>query len=120
MARSSPLSTVRLVVSSNGEQYRVVEVTGANDGSCIREQIFSKLCIPDDNQRYFAIYPSEIGSYALGAALSDKSLFALCRDRGDPSGSLKFFVSTSPNQPPAHYEPGYTTDFVPSFLVNRS
>ena len=37
------LPLVRLVVSSDGEQYRVVDVTGARDGSDVRGQIFSKV-----------------------------------------------------------------------------
>ena len=39
----SPLSVVRLVVSTDGEQYTVVDVTGACDGSWIRQRIFSKV-----------------------------------------------------------------------------
>ncbi|KXN91585.1 hypothetical protein AN958_00378 [Leucoagaricus sp. SymC.cos] len=101
---------VRLVVSCNGEQYRVVDVTGAPDGSWVRERIYSKLNIPDDSQATFSIFPSEIGSYALGEPLNDRELFSLCRKHGDPSGGLKFFVSTSPDHPPSHYDPGYNSD----------
>lgn len=47
----------------------------------------------------FSIYPSEVGSYALGGALSERRLFSHCRENGDPSGSLKLFVSTSSDLP---------------------
>lgn len=40
---SSPLSVVRLVVSTDGEQYTVVDVTGARDGSWIRQRILAKV-----------------------------------------------------------------------------
>ena len=36
-----------------------------------------------------------MGAYAIGNALTDEKLFALCRDHGDSKGSLKFFVSHS-------------------------
>ncbi|CAK5276744.1 unnamed protein product [Mycena citricolor] len=94
------LPTTRVIVSSNGEQYCVVEVTGARSGASIRERIFSKLSIPDDRQPYFSVYQSEVGAFALGGALTDTRLFQLCQEYGDLSGSLKFFVSTAPDRPP--------------------
>ncbi|KAJ7100886.1 hypothetical protein B0H15DRAFT_796564 [Mycena belliarum] len=106
-----PLSTTRIIVSSNAEQYRVVEITGARSGASIRERIFSKagshnLSIPDDRQSCFSVYQSEVGVYAIGGALTDSRLFELCQELGDASGSLKFFVSTAPDRPP-QYEPNY-------------
>lgn len=47
----------------------------------------------DDEQSPFAIYQTEIGSYAIGDALTNDALFSLCRDQGDSKGTLKFFVS---------------------------
>ncbi|KAF8885391.1 hypothetical protein CPB84DRAFT_133662 [Gymnopilus junonius] len=95
----SPLSgVVRLVVSTDGEQYRVVDVSGAPDGNWIRRRILTKLSIPEQLHTQFSIYPSEAGALALGGALSDRRLFSHCRESGDPSGSLKFFVSTSPDR----------------------
>ncbi|KAF8228519.1 hypothetical protein L208DRAFT_1290991 [Tricholoma matsutake] len=100
MRRATRLPTVCVVVSSNAEQYRVVDISGARNGSFIRERILSKLCIPDDAHPNFSIYQSEIGCFAIGDALSNASLFELCRDYGDASGSLKLFASTSPDRPP--------------------
>ena len=60
----------------------------------------------------YSIYPSEVGAYALGGALSDRRLFAHCRESGDPSGSLRFFVSTSPDRPPPP-EPTFTKEAFP-------
>lgn len=59
------------------------------------------MSVNEQTRGHFSIYPSEVGSYALGGALSDRRLHALCRESGDPSGSLKLFVSTSPDQPPS-------------------
>ena len=58
-----------------------------------------QLDIPIESQRSYFIYPSEIGSFALGSPLSDGNLFSLCQEHGNPSGFLKFFVSHSPNGP---------------------
>ncbi|TFK67794.1 hypothetical protein BDN72DRAFT_842644 [Pluteus cervinus] len=110
----APLSVVRIVVSCNAEQYNVVDLTGAPNGSSVREQIFYKLGIPEDSQRYYSVYQSEIGSYAIGGALSNAVLFNVCQELGDPSGSLKFFVSTFPDRPPSQYAPTtYNTSCVP-------
>lgn len=100
--RALTLPSICVVASTNGEQYRVVDVSSALTGSSIRERILSKMCIPDKSQSKFSIYPSEIGSYALGGALTDTHLFELCRDHGDPTGSLKFFVSPYPDRPAPH------------------
>lgn len=40
-----PLSVVRLVVSTDGEQYRVVDVSGAPDGTWIRRHILLKVSL---------------------------------------------------------------------------
>ncbi|KAJ7620172.1 hypothetical protein FB45DRAFT_929613 [Roridomyces roridus] len=107
-----PLSTTRIIATSNGEQYRVVEITGARSGASIRERIFSKLSIPDDDRRsHFSVYQSEVGVFAIGGALTDSRLFELCQEYGDSSGSLKFFVSTSPDGPPPPIEPQYYPDY---------
>ena len=113
-----PLPVVRIIASTDGEQYCVVDLSGAPDGKWIRRCILLKvihhipiigclvlsnsyhqLSIPETMHGRFSIYPSEAGSLALGGALCDRKLFSHCRKTGDPSGSLKFFVSTSPDQP---------------------
>ena len=57
----------------------------------------------DDEKIPFAIYQTEIGSCAIGDALTNDALLALCRDQGDSKGTLKFFVShasASVHEPP--------------------
>ncbi|KAK7056018.1 hypothetical protein R3P38DRAFT_3566357 [Favolaschia claudopus] len=100
--RDQSLPTTRIMLSANAEQYRVVAITGARNGASIRERIFSKLSIPDHSQFAFSVYQSEVGVFAIGGALTDSRLFELCREQGDSSGSLKFFVSTAPDRPPQY------------------
>ncbi|KAK7017289.1 hypothetical protein R3P38DRAFT_2540500, partial [Favolaschia claudopus] len=94
--------TTRIIASTNGQQYRIVEITGARNGASIRERIFSKLSIPDYRQFDFYVYQSEVGVPfgPIGDVLTDSRLFELCREQGDSSGSLKLFVSTAPDRPP--------------------
>ena len=49
--------------------------------------------ISDESQAHFSIYRTEVGSFAIGDALTDEHLFELCRDQGDSYASLKFMVS---------------------------
>jgi hypothetical protein len=72
----------------------------------------TQLSIPDDRQSCFSVYQSEVGVFAIGGALTDSRLFALCQEQGDSSGSLKFFVSTAPDRPP-QYEPNYQEYNIP-------
>ncbi|KAF9477204.1 hypothetical protein BDN70DRAFT_896696 [Pholiota conissans] len=116
--RQLPLPVVRLVVSTDGEQYRVVDISGAPDGTWIRRHILLKLSIPERLHGKFSIYPSEVGAYALGGAMSDGRLFTHCRDSGDPSGSLKFFVSTAPDQPLAS-DTSFTSQGFPISLTEK-
>lgn len=108
----------------------MVEITGATNGSSIRERILSKvvlamnsfdnvnatllpqLCIPDDRYSRFRVYQAQVGTYAIGSALSDAMLFEICLQQGDPSGSLTFFVSTAPDRPPKTMEPDYSDTYL--------
>jgi len=110
------LPLTRVIVSSNAEQYRVVEITGAPNGAYIRERVYSKLCIPDERHPQYSVYQSQIGAFALSRALSDGALFELCRRYGDPAGSLVLFVSTAPDRPPTtryDAEQSYFSSYVP-------
>ncbi|KAF9035736.1 hypothetical protein BDZ89DRAFT_1062021, partial [Hymenopellis radicata] len=106
------LPLTRVIATSNAEQYHVVEITGAPNGSYIRERILSKLCIPDDSHSHFRIYKSQVGAYATSNELSDSTMFDLCMQHGDASGSLTFFVSTRPDRPPPKIEPDYSDSYL--------
>ncbi|KAF8898193.1 hypothetical protein CPB85DRAFT_190820 [Mucidula mucida] len=89
MAYFLPLT--RVIATSNAEQYHVVEITGAPNGSYIRERILSKLCIPDDSHSHFRIYRSQVGAYATSNELSDSTIFDLCTQHGDASDRARLF-----------------------------
>ncbi|KAF8898833.1 hypothetical protein BD779DRAFT_1485744 [Infundibulicybe gibba] len=91
---SGPSVVERILVTDDSDRFVIVEITGAKNAAFIRECIFSKLNIYDEEaQAQFAIYQTEIGAFAIGESLSDEKLFELCRSHGDSRGSLKFFVS---------------------------
>ncbi|KAF8078715.1 MAP kinase [Lyophyllum atratum] len=94
---------VLIVVTTDSDWYVTVDISGAPNAVFVRECIFNKLNIQDDEQLRFSIYQTEMGAYAIGDALPDEKLFALCRDHGDSKGSLKFFVSHS--SAPVHEQP---------------
>ncbi|KAF8905491.1 hypothetical protein CPB84DRAFT_1676576 [Gymnopilus junonius] len=83
-------------VTSDSERYVTVDISSAKHAIHIRELILNKLNIyNEDEHNPYSIYRTEIGSYAMGDALSNERLLALCRDQGDSRGTLKFFVSPS-------------------------
>lgn len=90
------LKPVIILISSDATTYQTVDITGMKDADFIKERIFTKLCISDDEDRtQFAIYLTQIMQYAIGSALTDDDLYAICRDRGDGVGTLKFFIAHS-------------------------
>lgn len=90
----SDVNKLLIVVTADSERYVTVDITGAKNAAVIRECIFSKLKIcQDEEQSQYSIYKTEIGDFAIGDALTDEQLFGLCRDRGDNKGSLKFLIS---------------------------
>ena len=50
--------------------------------------VYFQLNISEDDQSPFSIYQTEIGAFAIGDALTDDLLLALCRDHGDSYGSV--------------------------------
>ncbi|TRM59792.1 hypothetical protein BD626DRAFT_503340 [Schizophyllum amplum] len=96
-----PPAVLRVFVTCNAEQYRVIDISGATDGAHIRERIYSKINIPEAQRIRFKIYQSEIGAFAHSEALSDDTLFELCERHGDATGTLKFFISTARDRPPS-------------------
>ena len=45
-----PPPVLRVFVTCNAEQYRVIDISGAQDGARIRERIFTKVCVPDSGR----------------------------------------------------------------------
>ncbi|THH11748.1 hypothetical protein EW146_g7945, partial [Bondarzewia mesenterica] len=94
-SRSSPLEKVLIFVTGDSDQYYTVDISGFRDGAFIKELIFSKLRISDEEQSQYSVYRTKIGAYAIGDALRDDQLYELCRDEGDAVCSLKFLVASS-------------------------
>ncbi|KAJ7487514.1 MAP kinase [Mycena galericulata] len=117
---------VLILVTADSERYVNVDISGAPNPAFIRECVFTKLNIFDEeDQRHFSIYRTEIGSFALGDALSDEKLFDLCRDLGDEKGSLKLLVSHSsarvhepppPPRPSSSLSPSSGSTILPPFI----
>src|SRR6266478_5035817 len=80
--------------------------------------------ISDESQAHFSIYRTEVGSFAIGDALTGEHLFELCRDHGDAYASLKFMVShTSAAVHESPHDPSYSQKFYtipPPVIVPRS
>ncbi|KAJ7634220.1 MAP kinase [Mycena polygramma] len=114
---------VLILVTADSERYVNVDISGAPNPAFIRECVFTKLNIFDEEeQAHFSIYRTEIGSFALGDALSDDRLFDLCREFGDDKGSLKLLVSHSsarvhePSPPPPLAALSPTSTILPPFI----
>lgn len=68
--------------------------------------------VSDEDQSQYSIYRTKIGRFALGEALTDEQLFALCCQQGDDEGFLRFFVSHSSAQ--VHEVPPSATSLSPT------
>ncbi|KAJ7071114.1 MAP kinase [Mycena amicta] len=87
---------VLILVTGDSEHFVNVDISGAPNPAFIRERVFTKLAIFDEyDQANLSIYRTEIGSFAIGEALSDDKLFELCRELGDEKGFLKLLVCAS-------------------------
>ncbi|TDL28512.1 Pkinase-domain-containing protein [Rickenella mellea] len=94
-SRDSPKEKVLLTVTADCDIYTYLDITGVKDSAIVREKIFSKLQISDEEQPHFSIYRTEIGSFASGDALDDEHLMDIIEREGDAKGSLKFLVQHS-------------------------
>ncbi|KAJ3734751.1 hypothetical protein DFJ43DRAFT_100119 [Lentinula guzmanii] len=93
---STPDERILILVTADSERYVNVEITGAQNSAYIRECVFTKLNIYDEeDQARFSIYQTEIGAYATSEALTNEKLFELCKKLGDARGTLKLLVSHS-------------------------
>ncbi|KAJ3987680.1 MAP kinase [Lentinula detonsa] len=93
---STPDERILILVTADSERYVNVEITGAKSPAYIRECVFTKLNIYDEeDQARFSIYQTEIGAYATSEALTNEKLFELCKKLGDARGTLKLLVSHS-------------------------
>ncbi|CAE6423622.1 unnamed protein product, partial [Rhizoctonia solani] len=80
-----------VVVTSDGENYVRVDLTGHTDAQDIRERMLYKLHI-SANLQSISIYRTELEGVPIGGALDDKQLVIYCQNFGDNRGTLKFFI----------------------------
>ncbi|KAJ6621648.1 hypothetical protein B0H10DRAFT_2016874 [Mycena sp. CBHHK59/15] len=110
---------VLILVTADSERYVNVDISGATNPAFIRECVFTKLNIFDEeDQSHFSIYRTEIGSFAIGEALRDEKLFDLCRELGDDKGSLKLLPS--PPRSSSSLSPGVSTILPPFIPLSAS
>ncbi|KAG8984000.1 hypothetical protein FRB93_006839 [Tulasnella sp. JGI-2019a] len=88
-------ATERLLITSaaNPEYHLIVEITGATDTLAIRERIFSKLGIPDEERQAYSIYRAEFGERE---PIIDHDLTIYCASWSDSQGTLKLLVQQNP------------------------
>lgn len=83
VSRATRLPAGCVVVSSNAEQYRIVDVSGAPDGSCIRERILSKvrrlfICLCFTKLFRLVVHPGQCSSELLDIPVRDWFLCHRC------------------------------------------
>ncbi|KAG8984001.1 hypothetical protein FRB94_013663 [Tulasnella sp. JGI-2019a] len=93
-------STERLVITATAdtEYYLIVEITGASDALAIRERIFSKLGIPEEEHQAYSIYRSGFGETN---PIIDQNLTMYSASWSDSEGTLKLLVQRNPAAAPA-------------------
>ncbi|KAG8914839.1 hypothetical protein FRC00_010471 [Tulasnella sp. 408] len=98
--RREPVDKLIITVTADAENHVIVDITGAKDAAFIRERMFSKLRIPDDDHENYQIYRTELGEAALGDPVTDDQLMIYCGAWADAKGTLKFLVQRNPTAPP--------------------
>ncbi|KAK4686856.1 mitogen-activated protein kinase kinase kinase, partial [Tremellales sp. Uapishka_1] len=94
-ARSGSLQNLKtlLQVTTDNEQFTLVDITGVATAEGIRERVFSKLHFRDDDYPTLTMFKTNIGEDPDPAALSPAALLQLCSTQGDSKASLKFLVT---------------------------
>lgn len=90
--RSGSVQKTMLQVTTDNEQFFVVDITGVHSSDGIRERIFSRLRFRDELHPSLSIYRTDIGEQPNPNALDPQALLQLCQDYGDAKASLKFLV----------------------------
>ncbi|WVW78254.1 hypothetical protein I302_100207 [Kwoniella bestiolae CBS 10118] len=83
---------VRLQVTTDNEAFHLVDITGIHTSEGIREKVFSKLRIRDEEHPTLSMYRTEIGEPADDIPILPAALLHLCQSQGDSRATLKFLV----------------------------
>ncbi|KAI5863951.1 hypothetical protein GGS23DRAFT_620844 [Durotheca rogersii] len=110
--RNKNFPKVFVLVTMDGWNYRMCDVTDCDTAADLRTTICMNLCLPDP--KGFDIFLTELGRAPHDEALEDQSLWIHKRNKGDAQGSLKFHIKLSGSSSngnrsiPALLSPGYT------------
>ncbi|KAI0381449.1 hypothetical protein F5Y04DRAFT_255510 [Hypomontagnella monticulosa] len=117
--RNKNVPRVFVLVTLDGWNYRLCDVTDCDTAADLRTNICMNLGLPDP--RSFEVFLTDLGRDTHDEALEDQSLWIHKRNRGDAHGSLKFYVklNTIPirnHDIPTALSPGY---LAPSSNINE-
>lgn len=102
--RSDSVQKTLLQVTTDNEQFAVVDITGLSSSEGIRERIFSRvswfiwkdltlqLRFRDNDHPSLSIYRTDIGEQPDSLPLTYQALQHLCQTQGDSRATLKFLV----------------------------
>ncbi|KAI0016566.1 hypothetical protein F4780DRAFT_671129 [Xylariomycetidae sp. FL0641] len=107
MSAFSRIARVFILVTMDGWNYRMCDVTECSSSSDLRANFCMNLGLPDPD--CLQIFLTDLGQATHEEALEDQSLWVHKRNRGDANGSLKFFIK--------YGNDGSRTAHVPSLLA---
>ncbi|KAL7419201.1 mitogen-activated protein kinase kinase kinase [Cryptotrichosporon argae] len=117
---------VLLQVTTDNDQFSLVDVTGVTTADGIRERIFSKLRFRDDDYATLSIFRTDFGEAPDPTPLSTSALTSLIQSMGDAKATLKLLVvqtsipgsSAAPVIPPPPSEPLRHPPVVPAIQTD--
>ncbi|KAI0165146.1 hypothetical protein GGR52DRAFT_575239 [Hypoxylon sp. FL1284] len=117
--RNKNVPRVFVLVTMDGWNYRLCDVTDCDTAVDLRKSICLNLALSDP--RTFDIFLTELGRETHDEALEDQSLWIHKRNHGDAHGTLKFFIKMSTPSDggrgvPPSLKPGY---LAPSSNINE-
>ncbi|PWN54153.1 Pkinase-domain-containing protein [Violaceomyces palustris] len=118
----SSLDRVLIQVTEDNERFAVVDISGIDSAEAIKERMFSKLHMYDEDYSCFQLFRTEIGQVdARGPVVNDDALLALCLQMGDDKGTLKFLVqqTSPPKQPNSRALPPPTSSSSPRHAMRE-
>ncbi|KAI1493829.1 hypothetical protein F5X96DRAFT_119870 [Biscogniauxia mediterranea] len=87
---TSQVTRAFILVTMDGWNYRMCDVTNCDSAADLRANICMNLGLPDPD--VLQIYLTELGRATHDEALEDQSLWIHKRNKGDSNGSLKLFI----------------------------
>lgn len=132
------LKSKLLLVTADCDNFTPLDISGCRNAPMIREKIYSKVSYPqplklfytehlcyfqlqisDDQQAFFSIFRTQIGSFATSEALSDEALMKIYLEEVDHVGTVKLLAqhSSAPLHlnlpPPRNLTPNHVPPVLP-------